>query len=76
MLLTTALITSLAAETEKLAPTFAPPFIIAGLAAIFFTFLGFVTFSYKNVSNRQAPVVHPEPSHETGIDEFGHPEEH
>lgn len=76
MLLTTALITNLAAETEKLAPVFAPPYVIALIAAAAFFILGYVVFSYKNVANRQMPQASREPSHETGIDEFGHPEEH
>jgi hypothetical protein len=71
--LVTALTTTLLAVEEK-APTFAPPAVIALIAAICFTFLGVVTFSYKNVANRQAPGRVPV-THEKPIDEFGHAEE-
>ncbi|AMM20456.1 hypothetical protein AX769_10230 [Frondihabitans sp. PAMC 28766] len=72
--LVTALTTTVLALEEK-APTFAPPYFVAMIAAIVFAFLGFVTFSYKNVANRQAPGRVPV-RHEEAIDEFGHAEEH
>ncbi|RKR74589.1 hypothetical protein [Frondihabitans australicus] len=72
--LVTTLTTTLLAVEEK-APTFAPPAVIALIAAIVFTMFGFVTFSYKNVANRQqpgkVPVVAQKP-----IDEYGHTEDH
>ncbi len=72
--LVTTLTTALLAVEEK-APTFAPPAVIALIAGIAFAFLGFVTFSYKNVANRQqpgkVPVVRQPP-----MDEFGHLEDH
>jgi hypothetical protein len=74
MLLVSALTTSLAAA-EELAPTFAPPFVIALIAAAIFTVLGFVVFSYKNVANRQQPGRVPV-RHDKPIDEFGHAEDH
>ncbi len=43
----------LAESTEhELAPLFAPPEVIAGIAAIVFLLMGLVTFSYRDVANR------------------------
>lgn len=77
MLAVMAFATSLLALEDK-APTFAPPYVIAGIAAVVFIFLGYVTFSYKNVAHRRPdrrPNQAPAP-HEGPIDEFGHAEEH
>lgn len=68
-------LTPLVLAVEEKAPTFAPPYVVAIIAAVIFAFLGFVTYSYKNVANRQQPGRVP-PTHEKPIDEFGHAEDH
>jgi hypothetical protein len=40
------------AEHEELAPMIAPPWVFAVIAAAIFTILGFVTWSFRDVSNR------------------------
>ncbi len=39
---------------EELAPLIAPPEVIAGVAALVFLMLGFVTFAYRDVANRHS----------------------
>jgi hypothetical protein len=48
-----ALFLAAAAEHES-APLIAPPWVIALVMAIFFTVIGLVTFSYRDVANRHA----------------------
>ncbi len=48
-----ALFVAAAAEHEA-APLIAPPFVIAGVMAIFFLVSGLVTYSYRDVANRHA----------------------
>jgi hypothetical protein len=39
-------------EHEELAPMIAPPWVFAVIAAAIFTILGFVSWSFRDVSNR------------------------
>jgi hypothetical protein len=39
---------------HELAPLIAPPLVIAGVMAIFFTVIALVTYSYRDVANRHA----------------------
>jgi hypothetical protein len=48
-----ALFLTAAAEHET-APLIAPPIVIAGVMAIFFTVIALITYSYRDVSNRHA----------------------
>jgi hypothetical protein len=43
-----------AAAEHETAPLFAPPLVIAGVMALFFTVIGLITYSYRDVSNRHA----------------------
>ena len=42
------------AAEHELAPLIAPPLVIAGTMALFFTVIALVTFSYRDVANRHA----------------------
>jgi hypothetical protein len=48
-----ALFLASAAEHES-APLIAPPIVIAGTMAIFFTVIALITFSYRDVANRHS----------------------
>lgn len=37
---------------EELAPLFAPPYVIAGIAALAFFMLGLIVHTYRDVANR------------------------
>lgn len=39
---------------EELAPMIAPPIVFAAIAAAVFILLGFITWSFRDVSNRSA----------------------
>lgn len=60
-----------AAHEEELAPLIAPPLVFAGIAAAIFVLLGFITWSYRDVSNRQ-PVKHPGATNAQGDHTGGH----
>ena len=49
-----------------------PPFIFPVVAAAFFMFLGFVTWSFRDVAYRHSNKFEATRTHETGVDEFGH----
>ena len=49
--------TVLAAETEELAPLLMPPLAFAGIAAAIFITLAFVSWSFRDVSNRHSDKV-------------------
>ncbi|GAA0956361.1 hypothetical protein [Frigoribacterium faeni] len=69
-------VTLLAAVHEELAPLIAPPVVISLVFGVFFLFLGFVVWSYRDVSNR-SPRKAKTQEHKAGpIDEYGHPESH
>lgn len=53
MLDTLAASVALAANTEELAPLLLPPLGFAAIAASVFVLLGFVVWSFRDVSNRQ-----------------------
>jgi hypothetical protein len=49
------IVAAVLAETEELAPLLMPPLAFAGIATAVFIFLGFVVWSYRDVSNRHLP---------------------
>ncbi|MEN0102576.1 MAG: hypothetical protein AAGC90_06590 [Curtobacterium sp.] len=49
-----------------------PAFIFPVVAAAFFTLLGFVTWSFRDVAYRHSNKFEATRTHETGVDEFGH----
>ncbi|MFJ3384146.1 hypothetical protein EDF24_2185 [Curtobacterium sp. PhB130] len=49
-----------------------PAFIFPVVAAAFFAFLGFVTWSFRDVAYRHSNKFEATRTHETGVDEFGH----
>ena len=50
--------------------------IIAATFGLFFLFLGFVVWSYRDVANRSPRKASTQAHHAGPIDEFGHPEQH
>ncbi len=60
-----------AEHEEELAPLIAPPLVFAGIAVAVFVLLGFITWSYRDVSNRQ-PVKHPGATNAQGDHTGGH----
>ena len=66
----------LAAAHEDLAPLIAPPVVISAVFGLFFLFLGFVVWSYRDVANRSPRKASTQAHHAGPIDEFGHPEQH
>jgi hypothetical protein len=48
------LLLAAAAESEELAPLLMPPLAFAGIAVAIFAILGFVVWSYRDVSNRNS----------------------
>lgn len=63
----------LAAAHEAAAPLIAPPIVIALTFAVFFLFLGYVVWSYRDVANRSVRKASKLAHHDTAIDEYGHP---
>lgn len=51
------LIVAVLAEAEELAPLLMPPLAFAGVAAVIFTALGFVTWSFRDVANRHSNKI-------------------
>ena len=51
-----------------------PPsaFVFPMVGALFFIFLGFVTWSFRDVAYRHSQKFEATRHHETGVDEFGH----
>ncbi|PYY34591.1 hypothetical protein DEJ16_00580 [Curtobacterium sp. MCJR17_055] len=49
-----------------------PAIVYPIVAACFFTFLGFVTWSFRDVAYRHSHKFQATRQHETGVDEFGH----
>ena len=49
--------TLLAESEHQLAPMIAEPWVFALIAAVFFTVIGFVTWSYRDVANRHSDKV-------------------
>jgi hypothetical protein len=45
---------ALAIHEEELAPMIAPPEVFAGVAAVIFIILAFVTWSFRDVANRHS----------------------
>ena len=43
-----------AAGAHETAPLIAPPLVIAGVMAIFFTVISLITYSYRDVANRHS----------------------
>jgi hypothetical protein len=66
----------LAAAHEDLAPLLAPPAVIAAVFGVFFLFLGYVVWSYRDVANRSPRKASSQAHHDGPVDEFGHPEKH
>jgi hypothetical protein len=56
--------TSLIIASEELAPLIAPPFVIAGVAALGFLMMGLITFAYRDVANRHAHKRSPGAGHD------------
>ena len=50
----------------------APAFVFPMVGALFFIFLGFVTWSFRDVAYRHSQKFEATRHHETGVDEFGH----
>jgi hypothetical protein len=57
------IVAAVLAETHELAPLLMPPLAFAGVATAIFVFLGFVVWSYRDVSNRHLPK--PGKDHDT-----------
>ena len=55
-----------AAETEELAPLLMPPLAFAGIAAGLFILLAFVSWSFRDLSNRHTKNPSGRNSHGTG----------
>ena len=55
----------LAEHEEELAPLIMPPIAFAGIAAGVFILLAFITWSYRDVSNRHSDKVAAD-DHQTG----------
>lgn len=53
------LLPTILAHAEERAPLIMEPWGFALIAAIIFALLGFVTFSFRDVSNRHSDKVHP-----------------
>ena len=66
----------LADAHEDLAPLIAPPAAISAVFGVFFLFLGYVVWSYRDVANRSPRKASTQAHHEAPVDEFGHPEQH
>lgn len=49
-----------------------PAFVFPLCGALFFTFLGFVTWSFRDVAYRHSHKFEATRHDETGVDEFGH----
>ena len=49
-----------------------PAFIFPVVAAAFFAFLGFVTWSFRDIAYRHSNKFEATRTHETGVDEYGH----
>ena len=47
--------TTLLAEAEQLAPLIFPPLVFAGIALVVFLAIALVTWSFRDVANRQSP---------------------
>ncbi len=54
------------AETEELAPLIMPPLAFAGIAVAVFVLLAFVTWSFRDVSNRHTKNPSGHDSHSAG----------
>jgi hypothetical protein len=63
------LLALVAAEEHELAPMLMHPVMFAVVAGAIFVFLGFVVWSFRDVSNRHShrtgPVSHGQSAHET-----------
>ena len=62
----TTLASAILASEEELAPLFAPPLVIAGIAALFFLMIGLVTFAYRDVANRHSHKTGKQSGHDAG----------
>ena len=62
----TTLASAILASEEELAPLFAPPLVIAGIAALFFLMIGLVTFAYRDVANRHSHKTGTQSGHDAG----------
>lgn len=60
------LLLTVLAETEELAPLIMPTWAFAGIAAGVFVLLGFVTWSFRDVSNRHTKTSKSHDSHGAG----------
>ncbi len=49
-----------------------PAYVFPLVGALFFAFLGFVTWSFRDVAYRHSHKFEATRHHETGVDEFGH----
>ena len=65
--LTAFALSELAAHEEELAPLLMSPFAFAGIAAAIFILLGFVSWSFRDVSNRHSDKVHDASSHQDSV---------
>lgn len=48
------LLATVLAETEELAPLIMPPLAFVGVSVAIFVLLGFITWSFRDVSNRHS----------------------
>ena len=65
--LTALAISELAPHEEELAPLLMSPFAFAGIAAAIFILLGFVSWSFRDVSNRHSNKVNDASSHQDSV---------
>ncbi len=60
------ILATLVAETEELAPLIMPPLAFAGIAVAVFLLIGFVTWSFRDVSNRHTKTGKGDAHHGAG----------
>ena len=60
------LLATVFAETHELAPLLMPPIAFAGVAAVIFIVLGYVTWSFRDVANRHSEKWSKDDSHTAG----------